>query len=58
MSFLDHKLGLTDHESHRDLWGHKVGHGDLQGPLTILGHQLSQTNRDLWGHKVCRGDLL
>ena len=29
--YLGHKLpvGQTDHEGHHDLWGHKVGHGDL-----------------------------
>ena len=29
VAFWDHKLGQTDQDGHRDLWGHKVGHGDL-----------------------------
>ena len=29
MTSRGHKLGQTDHKGHRDLWGHKVGHGDL-----------------------------
>ena len=27
--FGSHKLGQTDHKGHRDLWGHKLGHGNL-----------------------------
>ena len=26
---MDHKLGQTDLKGHRDLWGHKVGQGNL-----------------------------
>ena len=29
VTFLGHKLGQTDHERHRDLWSHEVGHSDL-----------------------------
>ena len=29
VTFYGHKLRQTDHKGHRDLWGHKVGHGDL-----------------------------
>ena len=29
LTFLGHKLGQTDHKGHRELLGHKVGHGDL-----------------------------
>ena len=29
VTFWGHKQGQTDHKGHRDLWGHKVGHGDL-----------------------------
>ena len=29
VTFWGHKLGQTDHKGHRDLLGHKVGHGDL-----------------------------
>ena len=29
LTFWGHNLGQTDHKGHRDLWGHKVGHGDL-----------------------------
>ena len=25
-----HKLGKTNNKGHRNLWGHKVSHGDLQ----------------------------
>ena len=31
LTFWDHKLRQTDDKGHRDLWGHKVGHGDLLG---------------------------
>ena len=24
-----HGLGQTENKGHRDLWGHKVGHGDV-----------------------------
>ena len=30
VTFWGYKLGHTDHKGHRDLWGHKVSHGDLQ----------------------------
>ena len=54
-------LGVTDHKGHRDLWGHKVGHGNLSWPLDLLGHILGQTDhkghRDLWGHIVGHHDL-
>ena len=29
VTFWGHKLGQTDRKGHRDLWGLKVGHGDL-----------------------------
>ena len=29
VTFRGHKLGQNDHKGHRDLWGHKVGHGHL-----------------------------
>ena len=29
VTILGHKLGQSNHEGNRDLWGHKVGHGDL-----------------------------
>ena len=29
ITFLDHKLGLTDHKGHCYLWGYKLGQGDL-----------------------------
>ena len=29
MTFCGHKLGQTNHEGHSDLWGDKLGHGDL-----------------------------
>ena len=61
VTVLGHKLDQTDHKGHRNLWGHKVGNGDVYGPLTFLGHKLGQTNHkghhDLWGHKVGNGDL-
>ena len=29
VTFCGHTLGQTYQKGHRDLWGHKVGHGDL-----------------------------
>ena len=29
VTFWGHKLGLIDQNDSRDLWGHKVGHGDF-----------------------------
>ena len=29
VTFWGYKLSKTDHKSHRDIWGHKEGHGDL-----------------------------
>ena len=29
LTFWGHKQSQTDHKGHRDLWGHKVGHGNL-----------------------------
>ena len=61
MTFWGHKLGQTDHESHRDLWGNKVGHGNLWCPRDLLGHKLGQTDHkghhDNWGRKVGHDDF-
>ena len=44
-----------------DLWGHKVGHGDLWWPRDLSGHKLGQTDhkghRELLGKKVGHVDL-
>ena len=29
LTFWGHKLGKTNHKGHRELLGHKVGHGDV-----------------------------
>ena len=50
-----HKLGQTDNKGHRDLRGHKVGHGDLNDKLGQTDHK---GHSDLWSHKVDHGDLL
>ena len=54
-------MGQTDHEGHRDLWGHKVVTVTSNDPVIFWGHKLGQTDHkghhDLWGHKVGHSDL-
>ena len=48
VTFLSNTLGQTDNTGQRDLWGHKLGHGDLYlpcDPVAFWSHEQGQTEQ-------------